>query len=119
MMANPAMAAQLQSGPAAAAAAAQAALLKGPAVSLAQPVSAAAYSAAAARAYTAALAAQQPAGLAAGAAAQQAQLAQLAALGIPTSGEYGSDPYLGHGVGPVAGYGASMYRGAYNRFAPY
>lgn len=32
--------------------------------------------------------------------------------------EYG-DPYLGHSIGPVAGYGAAVYRGSYNRFAPY
>uniref|UniRef100_A0A1A9WT89 Uncharacterized protein n=1 Tax=Glossina brevipalpis TaxID=37001 RepID=A0A1A9WT89_9MUSC len=30
-----------------------------------------------------------------------------------------ADPYLGHGIGPVPGYGATMYRGGFNRFAPY
>lgn len=30
-----------------------------------------------------------------------------------------ADPYLGHSIGPVAGYGAAIYRGAYQRFAPY
>ncbi|XP_014680907.1 PREDICTED: RNA binding protein fox-1 homolog 1-like isoform X3 [Priapulus caudatus] len=34
------------------------------------------------------------------------------------------DPYLaaaaaGHSIGPVAGYGAAVYRGMYNRFSPY
>lgn len=57
---------------------------------------------------------------AAAAAQQQAQLAQLAALGLPATVDYSAaDPYLGHSIGPVAGYAASMYRGAYNRFAPY
>ncbi|CAG2180892.1 unnamed protein product, partial [Oppiella nova] len=32
--------------------------------------------------------------------------------------EYG-DPYLGHSLGPVTGYGATVYRGGYSRFAPY
>ncbi|KAL3283187.1 hypothetical protein HHI36_006339, partial [Cryptolaemus montrouzieri] len=30
-----------------------------------------------------------------------------------------TDPYLGHGIGPMAGYGAAVYRSSYNRFAPY
>ncbi|KAK2191991.1 hypothetical protein NP493_41g03022 [Ridgeia piscesae] len=30
-----------------------------------------------------------------------------------------ADPYLGHSIGPVPGYAASMYRGAFQRFAPY
>ncbi|XP_045471107.1 RNA binding protein fox-1 homolog 2 isoform X4 [Harmonia axyridis] len=30
-----------------------------------------------------------------------------------------ADPYLGHGIGPMAGYGAAVYRSSYNRFAPY
>lgn len=30
-----------------------------------------------------------------------------------------SDPYLGHSVGPITGYGTSLYRTAYQRFAPY
>lgn len=37
--------------------------------------------------------------------------------------EYATDPYLGHSIGPVAGYGvspkATVYRGGYQRFAPY
>ncbi|XP_043238886.1 RNA binding protein fox-1 homolog 3-like [Amphibalanus amphitrite] len=154
MMANSAMAAQLQPGSAAAAAAAaaaaQAQLLKPPPLSTGQQAAGvAAYNAAAARAYTVAMSGQPThlATAAAGAApaaaaaagtypaaaaaaqqaqlvqqaqlAQQAQQAQLAALGIPTSTEYAADPYLGHSIGPVAGYGATMYRGAYNRFAPY
>ncbi|KAK3610749.1 hypothetical protein CHS0354_028147 [Potamilus streckersoni] len=39
---------------------------------------------------------------------------------IPYTGrELTADPYLGHSIGPVAGYGATVYRGAYQRFAPY
>lgn len=30
-----------------------------------------------------------------------------------------ADPYLGSSIGPVAGYGATVYRGAYQRFTPY
>ncbi|XP_063901623.1 RNA binding protein fox-1 homolog 3 isoform X2 [Zophobas morio] len=30
-----------------------------------------------------------------------------------------ADPYLGHGIGPMAGYGAAVYRSGYNRFTPY
>lgn len=30
-----------------------------------------------------------------------------------------ADPYLGHTIGPIASYGATLYRGAYQRFAPY
>lgn len=30
-----------------------------------------------------------------------------------------ADPYLGHSIGPVPGYGATLYRGAYQRFTPY
>lgn len=30
-----------------------------------------------------------------------------------------ADPYLGSSIGPVAGYGATLYRGAYQRFTPY
>ncbi|CAH2259126.1 jg9981 [Pararge aegeria aegeria] len=40
---------------------------------------------------------------------------------VPCSGygrEY-ADPYLGHGIGPVTGYGTAVYRSGYNRFAPY
>jgi RNA binding protein fox-1 len=33
--------------------------------------------------------------------------------------EYAADPYIGHTIGPVAGYGAAVYRGGYQRFAPY
>lgn len=29
------------------------------------------------------------------------------------------DPYLGHAIGPITGYGTALYRGAYQRFAPY
>ena len=38
---------------------------------------------------------------------------------IPLTGREYTDPYLGHSIGPVAGYGATVYRGAYQRFAPY
>jgi RNA binding protein fox-1 len=30
-----------------------------------------------------------------------------------------ADPYLGHTVGPITGYGAALYRGTYQRFTPY
>ncbi|KAL3211131.1 hypothetical protein MRX96_000816 [Rhipicephalus microplus] len=30
-----------------------------------------------------------------------------------------ADPYLGHSIGPVAGYGTAVYRSGYNRFTPY
>ncbi|XP_065163988.1 RNA binding protein fox-1 homolog 2 isoform X2 [Atheta coriaria] len=41
--------------------------------------------------------------------------------GYATVAGYGRDyePYLGHGIGPMAGYGAAVYRSGYNRFAPY
>lgn len=81
-------------------------LLKTP-MSQAQQVAynAATYTAAAARAAYGAVAAAQP---------TVAQYATVAGYGR----EY-ADPYLGHGIGPVPGYGATMYRGTYNRFAPY
>ncbi|XP_050506785.1 RNA binding protein fox-1 homolog 3 [Diabrotica virgifera virgifera] len=87
---------------AAAAAAAATPLLKTP-LSTAQQASyaaAASYTAVAAR-YGAAAAAQPVAGYAA-----------VAGYGR----DYG-DPYLGHGIGPITGYG--MYRSSYNRFTPY
>ncbi|XP_049780850.1 RNA binding protein fox-1 homolog 3-like isoform X4 [Schistocerca cancellata] len=89
-----------------AAAAAAAPLLKTP-LSTAQQASyaaAASYTAVAARAYGAAAAAAQPV----------AGYAAVAGYGR----EY-ADPYLGHSIGPVAGYGAAVYRSGYNRFAPY
>ncbi|XP_014212319.1 RNA binding protein fox-1 homolog 2 isoform X5 [Copidosoma floridanum] len=91
---------------AAAAAAAASPLLKTP-LSTAQQASyaaAATYTAVAARAYGAAAAAAQPV----------AGYAAVAGYGR----EY-ADPYLSHGIGPVAGYGATVYRGGYNRFTPY
>ncbi|XP_064622518.1 RNA binding protein fox-1 homolog 3-like isoform X9 [Lineus longissimus] len=30
-----------------------------------------------------------------------------------------TDPYLGHSIGPVAGYSPTVYRGGYQRFSPY
>jgi len=33
--------------------------------------------------------------------------------------EFTTDPYIGHSIGPVAGYGAALYRGGYQRFTPY
>ncbi|XP_069672416.1 RNA binding protein fox-1 homolog 3-like isoform X27 [Periplaneta americana] len=89
-----------------AAAAAATPLLKTP-LSTAQQASyaaAASYTAVAARAYGAAAAAAQPV----------AGYAAVAGYGR----EY-ADPYLGHSIGPVAGYGAAVYRSGYNRFAPY
>ncbi|XP_037045083.1 RNA binding protein fox-1 homolog 2-like isoform X11 [Bradysia coprophila] len=72
-----------------------------------------AYSAAAAT-YTA-VAGMRAAAYGAAAAAQPvAGYAAVAGYGR----EY-ADPYLGHGIGPVPGYGAAMYRGSYNRFTPY
>nr|XP_033321793.1 RNA binding protein fox-1 homolog 2 isoform X2 [Megalopta genalis] len=91
---------------AAAAAAAASPLLKTPLSTAQQATYAAAatYTAVAARAYGAAAAAAQPV----------AGYAAVAGYGR----EY-ADPYLGHGIGPVAGYGATVYRGSYNRFTPY
>ncbi|XP_013146030.1 PREDICTED: RNA binding protein fox-1 homolog 2, partial [Papilio polytes] len=45
-------------------------------------------------------------------------LTPLAATYVMYGREYG-DPYLGHSIGPVTGYGTAMYRSGYNRFAPY
>ncbi|XP_031781183.1 RNA binding protein fox-1 homolog 2 isoform X12 [Nasonia vitripennis] len=91
---------------AAAAAAASSPLLKTPLSTAQQATYAAAatYTAVAARAYGAAAAAAQP------------------VAGYATVAGYGreyADPYLSHGIGPVAGYGATVYRGGYNRFTPY
>lgn len=86
---------------AAAAAAASSPLLQTPMSTAQQAAYAAAATynaAAAARAYNVA------------AAASQQQVTGYAAV---------ADPYLGHGIGPVAGYGATVYRGGFNRFTPY
>ncbi|KAL0893821.1 hypothetical protein ABMA27_013948 [Loxostege sticticalis] len=91
---------------AAAAAAAAAPLLKSP-LTTAQHAAAAAAAAnygAAARAAAAAVSA-----------APAPTLAPLAA----TYGREYADPYLGHSIGPVTGYGTAVYRSGYNRFAPY
>lgn len=81
-------------------------LLKTPLSTAQQAYTAAAtYTAVAARAAYGAAAAAQPA---------VASYAAVAGYGR----EY-ADPYLGHGIGPVPGYGAAMYRGGYNRFTPY
>ncbi|XP_076269764.1 RNA-binding Fox protein 1 isoform X2 [Rhynchophorus ferrugineus] len=89
---------------AAAAAAAAAPLLKTPLSTAPQAsyAAAATYTAVAAR-YGAAAAAQPVAGYAA----------------VAGYGRDYADPYLGHGIGPMAGYGAAVYRSGYNRFAPY
>ncbi|XP_054290540.1 RNA binding protein fox-1 homolog 1-like isoform X6 [Macrosteles quadrilineatus] len=87
-------------------AAAASPLLKAPLSTAAQQASyasAAAYTAVAARAYNAAAAAAQP----------------VAGYTVAGYGRDYADPYLGHGIGPMAGYGAAVYRGGYNRFAPY
>ncbi|KAK0170697.1 hypothetical protein PV328_008516 [Microctonus aethiopoides] len=91
---------------AAAAAAAASPLLKTPLSTAQQATYAAAatYTAVAARAYGAAAAAAQPV----------AGYAAVAGYGR----EY-ADPYLGHSIGPMANYGATVYRGGYNRFTPY
>ncbi|XP_060516711.1 RNA binding protein fox-1 homolog 2 isoform X2 [Cylas formicarius] len=52
-----------------------------------------------------------------GAAAAQ-PVAGYAAVAAGYGRDY-ADPYLGHGIGPMAGYGAAVYRSGYNRFAPY
>lgn len=88
----------------------------------------AAYTAAAARYYTAAAAAasHQVNPAAAAAAATAAGLtvptypfpvAHAVTSGVPR--DYITEPYLGHALAPVTGYGAAVYRNAYNRFAPY
>ncbi|KAK7791631.1 hypothetical protein R5R35_012805 [Gryllus longicercus] len=79
-------------------------LQAGNAANEASYAAAASYTAVAARAYGAAAAAAQPV----------AGYAAVAGYGR----EY-ADPYLGHSIGPVAGYGAAVYRSGYNRFAPY
>ncbi|XP_013781335.2 RNA binding protein fox-1 homolog 2-like isoform X2 [Limulus polyphemus] len=71
----------------------------------------AAYTAAAARSYAAAAAAAQPV-------ATYAAVAGSPSLYYTYGREY-ADPYLGHSIGPVAGYGAAVYRSGYNRFTPY
>ncbi|XP_067143480.1 RNA binding protein fox-1 homolog 2-like isoform X8 [Centruroides vittatus] len=71
----------------------------------------AAYTAAAARSYAAAAAAAQPV-------ASYAAVAGSPSLYYSYGREY-ADPYLGHSIGPVTGYGAAVYRSGYNRFTPY
>ncbi|XP_075724699.1 uncharacterized protein LOC119179960 isoform X7 [Rhipicephalus microplus] len=72
----------------------------------------AAYTAAAARSYAAAAAAAQPA------VASYTAVAGSPSLYYSYGREY-ADPYLGHSIGPVAGYGTAVYRSGYNRFTPY
>lgn len=87
----------------------------------------AAYTAAAARYYTAAAAAAASHQVNPAAAAAAATAAGLSAYPFPvahavTTGvprDYITEPYLGHALAPVTGYGAAVYRNAYNRFAPY
>ncbi|XP_076305867.1 RNA binding protein fox-1 homolog 1-like isoform X2 [Tachypleus tridentatus] len=72
----------------------------------------AAYTAAAARSYVAAAAAAaQPV-------PSYATIAGSPSLYYSYGREY-ADPYLGHNIGPVAGYQAAVYRSGYNRFTPY
>ncbi|CAG9783685.1 unnamed protein product [Diatraea saccharalis] len=92
---------------AAAAAAAAAPLLK-------SPLTTAQHAAAAAAAANYGAAARAAAAAAVSAAPTPAALAPLATYGR----EY-ADPYLGHSIGPVTGYGTAVYRSGYNRFAPY
>ncbi|GFS81576.1 RNA binding protein fox-1 homolog 1 [Nephila pilipes] len=68
----------------------------------------AAYTAAAARSFAAAAAAAQPV-------ASYAAVAGTPSLYYSYARDY-ADPYLTHGIGPVAGYGATVYR---TRFTPY
>ncbi|CAK1552097.1 unnamed protein product [Leptosia nina] len=93
---------------AAAAAAAAAPLLK-------SPLTSAQHAAAAAAAANYGAAARAAAAAAVTAAPAQAALTPLAA----TYGREYADPYLGHSIGPVTGYGTAVYRSGYNRFAPY
>ncbi|XP_045520059.1 RNA binding protein fox-1 homolog 1-like isoform X3 [Pieris brassicae] len=93
---------------AAAAAAAAAPLLK-------SPLTSAQHAAAAAAAANYGAAARAAAAAAVSAAPAQAALTPLAA----TYGREYADPYLGHSIGPVTGYGTAVYRSGYNRFAPY
>ncbi|XP_056019331.1 RNA binding protein fox-1 homolog 2-like isoform X27 [Ostrea edulis] len=76
-----------------------------------QPYPAAAYAPGTRYAIPAAVA--SPGTYAAAAAAGQLQLAGREYTTAAT------DPLLGHSIGPVAGYGATLYRGAYQRFTPY
>ncbi|RVE50107.1 hypothetical protein evm_005313 [Chilo suppressalis] len=92
---------------AAAAAAAAAPLLK-------SPLTTAQHAAAAAAAANYGAAARAAAAAAVSAAPAPTALAPLATYGR----EY-ADPYLGHSIGPVTGYGTAVYRSGYNRFAPY
>ncbi|CAF4773254.1 unnamed protein product [Pieris macdunnoughi] len=93
---------------AAAAAAAAAPLLK-------SPLTSAQHAAAAAAAANYGAAARAAAAAAVSASPAQAALTPLAA----TYGREYADPYLGHSIGPVTGYGTALYRSGYNRFAPY
>ncbi|XP_075969507.1 RNA-binding Fox protein 1 isoform X5 [Anticarsia gemmatalis] len=93
---------------AAAAAAAAAPLLK-------SPLTTAQHAAAAAAAANYGAAARAAAAAAVSAAPAPTALTPLAA----TYGREYADPYLGHGIGPVTGYGTAVYRSGYNRFAPY
>ncbi|XP_028160789.1 RNA binding protein fox-1 homolog 3 isoform X2 [Ostrinia furnacalis] len=91
---------------AAAAAAAAAPLLKSP-LTTAQHAAAAA------------AAANYGAAARAAAAAVSAAPAPTALAPLATYGREYADPYLGHSIGPVTGYGTAVYRSGYNRFAPY
>ncbi|XP_060800332.1 RNA binding protein fox-1 homolog 3 isoform X2 [Amyelois transitella] len=103
---------RLQAAKPAAEAAAAAAAVAGPL--LKSPLATAQQAAAAAAAANYGAAARAAAA-AVSAAPQPAALAPLAA----TYGREYADPYLGHGIGPVTGYGTAVYRSGYNRFAPY
>ncbi|XP_063531752.1 RNA binding protein fox-1 homolog 1-like isoform X4 [Cydia strobilella] len=91
---------------AAAAAAAASPLLKSPLTS-------------AQHAAAAAAAANYGAAARAAAAAAVSGTPQPTALTPLTYGREYADPYLGHSIGPVTGYGTAVYRSGYNRFAPY
>ncbi|XP_026329848.1 RNA binding protein fox-1 homolog 3 isoform X2 [Hyposmocoma kahamanoa] len=72
--------------------------------------------------HAAAAAAAANYGAAARAAAAAANAAPAPTALTPLAAAYGreyADPYLGHGIGPVTGYGTAVYRSGYNRFAPY
>ncbi|CAG0913159.1 unnamed protein product [Notodromas monacha] len=56
------------------------------------------------------------AGVSSAAAAAAAAQPSLAGYAL---GAYPPEAFLSSGIGPIPGYGATVYRGAYNRFSPY
>ncbi|KAL8561613.1 hypothetical protein ACOMHN_001345 [Nucella lapillus] len=81
------------------------------------------YQLVAAQPYAAAAAAAAAAGYPTAQAAPRyaipAAVASPYATAAYTGREYAAESYLGHSIGPVPGYGATVYRGGYQRFSPY